>query len=154
MATPLERLVLVCNERLSEEASDDTETLDDPTYRCYEAPRPLSHHKIRKRPPVVHLADDGWACESCHTDETPQRRRGPRGAKSMCNACGLRWIKRRRREGEEPPAVPRGSPLVKKCATFGTCYETVLGEDYERLKHKRHPFLKDSYVLSMGWSIY
>jgi hypothetical protein len=156
MATPLERLVLICNERLSEE-EEDTETLEDgPSYRCYNDPRPI---KIvfgpppRKRPPIVYRAEDGWTCEGCHTDETPQRRRGPSGAKTMCNACGLRWIKRQRREGAAPPAVPRG-PLVKKCATFGTCYETVLGEDYDRLKHKRYPLLKDSYVLSMGWDLY
>lgn len=71
----------------------------------------------------------------------------------MCNACGLRWIKGKRREGEEPPAQKRG-PRVKKCATFGTCYETVLGEDYERLKHKKYPLLKDSYVVLMGWKLY
>lgn len=150
MATPLERLVLVCNERLSEE--EDTETLDDPTYRCYEPP-PRRPAILRARSPIVCREEDGWRCEGCLVESTPQRRRGPSGAKSMCNACGLRWIKGKRREGEEPPAQKRG-PRVKKCATFGTCYETVLGEDYERLKHKKYPLLKDSYVLSMGWQLY
>jgi hypothetical protein len=150
MATPLERLVLICNERLSEE-EEETETLEDPSYRHYEPRWPVI---LRARSPIVYRAKDGWRCEGCHTEETPQRRRGPGGAKSMCNACGLRWIKRRRREGEEPPAEKRG-PRVKKCATFGTCYETVLGEeDYKRLKHKRYPLLKDSYDLSMGWDLH
>lgn len=69
-----------------------------------------------------------WSCDECGVDHTPQRRNGPRGARTMCNACGLRWIKRQRRAGKAPPAVPRG-PRVKKCARSGTCYESVLDEE-------------------------
>ncbi|KAJ3271238.1 hypothetical protein HK104_004724 [Borealophlyctis nickersoniae] len=30
-------------------------------------------------------------CESCHTTESPEWRRGPSGQKTLCNACGLRY---------------------------------------------------------------
>ncbi|KAI8068658.1 hypothetical protein BC940DRAFT_32963 [Gongronella butleri] len=32
----------------------------------------------------------GQQCHSCHTSETPEWRRGPDGARTLCNACGLR----------------------------------------------------------------
>lgn len=32
----------------------------------------------------------GRRCHSCHTTETPEWRRGPDGARTLCNACGLR----------------------------------------------------------------
>ncbi|KAG1153021.1 hypothetical protein G6F38_000009 [Rhizopus arrhizus] len=32
-------------------------------------------------------------CHSCHTSETPEWRRGPNGARTLCNACGLNYAK-------------------------------------------------------------
>lgn len=32
----------------------------------------------------------GQKCHSCSTTETPEWRRGPDGARTLCNACGLR----------------------------------------------------------------
>jgi GATA zinc finger len=29
-------------------------------------------------------------CHSCNTTDTPEWRRGPDGARTLCNACGLR----------------------------------------------------------------
>ncbi|KAI4349711.1 hypothetical protein L6164_010271 [Bauhinia variegata] len=37
------------------------------------------------------------SCRDCHTRRTPLWRAGPDGPRSLCNACGLRYIKRRRR---------------------------------------------------------
>ncbi|CAO3683019.1 unnamed protein product [Rhizopus stolonifer] len=34
----------------------------------------------------------GQRCHSCNTTETPEWRRGPDGARTLCNACGLRKI--------------------------------------------------------------
>lgn len=34
-----------------------------------------------------------WFCSFCACRYTPQRRRGPEGAGSLCNSCGLRWGK-------------------------------------------------------------
>ncbi|CDS03712.1 Putative RfeH [Lichtheimia ramosa] len=35
----------------------------------------------------------GQRCHSCHTTETPEWRRGPDGARTLCNACGLHYSK-------------------------------------------------------------
>ncbi len=38
-----------------------------------------------------------WSCSICRGGkDTPQRRSGPEGPLSLCNACGLRWGKDRR----------------------------------------------------------
>ncbi|XP_043696179.1 GATA transcription factor 23-like [Telopea speciosissima] len=39
-------------------------------------------------------------CADCKTSKTPLWRSGPHGPKSLCNACGIRYRKRRRREFE------------------------------------------------------
>lgn len=70
-------------------------------------------------PPVDHLADgmsgkDGFAgpdtkkrrgraappgrCHSCNRAETPEWRRGPDGARTLCNACGLHYAKLTRKQ--------------------------------------------------------
>ncbi|XP_059318284.1 GATA transcription factor 16-like [Lycium ferocissimum] len=36
------------------------------------------------------------SCSGCHTTRTPLWRSGPAGPKSMCNACGIKYNKRRR----------------------------------------------------------
>lgn len=47
--------------------------------------RMLSHHgKQRAAPP--------GRCHSCNRAETPEWRRGPDGARTLCNACGLREL--------------------------------------------------------------
>ncbi|XP_022889408.1 GATA transcription factor 15-like [Olea europaea var. sylvestris] len=35
-------------------------------------------------------------CSSCHTTKTPLWRGGPSGPKSLCNACGIKYNKKRR----------------------------------------------------------
>lgn len=88
------------------------------------------HDYVAPSPQIGSASGGDWSCDECGVDHTPQRRNGPRGARTMCNACGLRWIKRERRTGKAPPAVPRG-PRVKKCERSGTCYESVLdANDY------------------------
>eukprot|EP01115_Flamella_aegyptia_P010605 TRINITY_DN47214_c2_g1_i1.p1 TRINITY_DN47214_c2_g1~~TRINITY_DN47214_c2_g1_i1.p1 ORF type:complete len:87 (-),score=6.06 TRINITY_DN47214_c2_g1_i1:119-379(-) len=37
-------------------------------------------------------------CSVCKTKETPQWRNGPDGKKSLCNACGLHFIKMIKKE--------------------------------------------------------
>uniref|UniRef100_A0A453GXA4 GATA-type domain-containing protein n=1 Tax=Aegilops tauschii subsp. strangulata TaxID=200361 RepID=A0A453GXA4_AEGTS len=39
---------------------------------------------------------DPKACDDCNTTKTPLWRGGPNGPKSLCNACGIRYRKRRR----------------------------------------------------------
>lgn len=36
-------------------------------------------------------------CSNCHVTSTPEWRRGPSGARDLCNSCGLRWAKQQGR---------------------------------------------------------
>ncbi|CAI0551630.1 unnamed protein product [Linum tenue] len=49
-------------------------------------------------------------CCDCKTTRTPLWRSGPAGPKSLCNACGIRFRKRRRAM-EDPTAKKRATPL-------------------------------------------
>ncbi|KAI7899348.1 uncharacterized protein BX663DRAFT_489236 [Cokeromyces recurvatus] len=40
-------------------------------------------------------------CHSCNISETPEWRRGPDGARTLCNACGLHYAKLSRKKKEE-----------------------------------------------------
>jgi len=42
------------------------------------------------RPPFIQRATPPGKCHSCNIRETPEWRRGPDGARTLCNACGLR----------------------------------------------------------------
>ncbi|KAI8607786.1 hypothetical protein BC830DRAFT_1072653, partial [Chytriomyces sp. MP71] len=35
-------------------------------------------------------------CDFCHTTRTGQWRRGPRGLRTLCNACGINWCRKAR----------------------------------------------------------
>lgn len=51
----------------------------------------LASKKKRKRRKVAgQLQKD---CANCHTQSTPEWRRGPSGNRDLCNSCGLRWVK-------------------------------------------------------------
>ncbi|PWZ01774.1 hypothetical protein BCV70DRAFT_51038 [Testicularia cyperi] len=68
-------------------------------------------YKKRSRAPAP------GSCQACGTSETPEWRRGPDGARTLCNACGLHYAKlvRKRQQqegGPEEPAVPVAQPLV------------------------------------------
>jgi hypothetical protein len=47
-------------------------------------------------------------CANCHTNNTPEWRRGPSGQRDLCNSCGLRWAKQ----------VCSLSPLLSSPSTF------------------------------------
>ncbi|KAM0209392.1 hypothetical protein ACHAQI_006438 [Fusarium lateritium] len=40
------------------------------------------------------LADFAPSCEFCHVRETPKWREGPNGPRTLCNVCGLMYMKR------------------------------------------------------------
>ncbi|KAJ3377460.1 hypothetical protein HDU92_008253 [Lobulomyces angularis] len=50
--------------------------------------------KSKKR---IRSAPGPGVCHSCHTKETPEWRRGPDGARTLCNACGLHFAKLRKK---------------------------------------------------------
>ncbi|KAF8467242.1 hypothetical protein BDZ91DRAFT_793632 [Kalaharituber pfeilii] len=52
-------------------------------------------------------------CHSCHRAETPEWRRGPDGARTLCNACGLHYAKLTRKMSKSTlaaNAITRKSP--------------------------------------------
>lgn len=51
----------------------------------------------------------GHICAECHVLESPEWRKGPKGPKTLCNACGLRWAKKSRKESQKNKAVTSGS---------------------------------------------
>jgi hypothetical protein len=79
----------------------------------------LPRQRVRKlaRPSKV-----ARLCSECGTGDTPSWRRGADGARTLCNACGLQFIRRVKkeerlevlknwREGDPEPPRPRGRPL-------------------------------------------
>ncbi|XP_020205216.1 GATA transcription factor 21 [Cajanus cajan] len=52
-------------------------------------------------------------CADCHTTKTPLWRSGPRGPKSLCNACGIRQRKARRAMAAAAAAAGNGTVLVE-----------------------------------------
>ncbi|KAH7064912.1 hypothetical protein B0J12DRAFT_17499 [Macrophomina phaseolina] len=59
---------------------------------------------IKKR--TKHVED--YVCAWCSTTNSPEWRKGPGGPKSLCNACGLRYAKARRKSGA-PDSTASGS---------------------------------------------
>ncbi|KAG6415239.1 hypothetical protein SASPL_122645 [Salvia splendens] len=52
-------------------------------------------------------------CSDCHTSRTPLWRGGPAGPKSLCNACGIKYNKKRR----QLLGLDSGKPNKKKKRT-------------------------------------
>ena len=63
-------------------------------------------------------------CVTCGTTESPEWRKGPLGARTLCNACGLRWAKRDRKK-EVRNAVDRATGGGEVVATKGAQGTTV-----------------------------
>jgi len=51
-------------------------------------------------------------CHSCNRAETPEWRRGPDGARTLCNACGLHYAKLTRKNGIKG-GQPNGSSSLR-----------------------------------------
>ena len=63
---------------------------------------------IKKDKKKLKVADE-YVCADCGTLDSPEWRKGPKGPKTLCNACGLRWAKKeKKRTGEE---VKNDSPV-------------------------------------------
>uniref|UniRef100_A0A0D9WJV8 GATA-type domain-containing protein n=1 Tax=Leersia perrieri TaxID=77586 RepID=A0A0D9WJV8_9ORYZ len=60
-------------------------------------------------------------CANCNTTSTPLWRNGPRGPKSLCNACGIRYKKEERRAAA---AVAPAPPVMDSAtaAAYAYCY--------------------------------
>ncbi|XP_010925915.1 GATA transcription factor 15 [Elaeis guineensis] len=64
-------------------------------------------------------------CANCDTTSTPLWRNGPRGPKSLCNACGIRYKKEERRAAAST-ASPTSSVVT------ATAEQTGIGYAYQR----------------------
>ncbi|KAA8574895.1 hypothetical protein EYC84_004134 [Monilinia fructicola] len=49
---------------------------------------------------------DEYVCTDCGTLDSPEWRKGPVGPKTLCNACGLRWAKKEKKQKPEPSNPP------------------------------------------------
>lgn len=54
---------------------------------------PAGSRKAKYRKQRRSRATSPGKCHSCRTSDTPEWRRGPDGARTLCNACGLREFK-------------------------------------------------------------
>lgn len=52
-------------------------------------------------------------CHSCNRAETPEWRRGPDGARTLCNACGLHYAKLTRKQQGAAKATGAGSSTLR-----------------------------------------
>ncbi|KZT53481.1 hypothetical protein CALCODRAFT_511401 [Calocera cornea HHB12733] len=50
-----------------------------------------------------------YVCVMCGRTDSPEWRKGPLGAKTLCNACGLRWAKRNSKRKGEGAAAGAGA---------------------------------------------
>ncbi|PIL24287.1 transcription factor [Ganoderma sinense ZZ0214-1] len=68
------------------------------------------------RKKLKRAAAEQHVCVTCGRTDSPEWRKGPNGPKTLCNACGLRWAKKARKnvegEGEGDGAQNSGSTLV------------------------------------------
>ena len=53
-------------------------------------------------------------CHSCQRSETPEWRRGPDGARTLCNACGLHFAKMARKQQNSANGAVQSSNLRPK----------------------------------------
>ncbi|CAO3599024.1 unnamed protein product [Absidia cylindrospora] len=59
-----------------------------------------NYHTIRQKKRGRRSVFQG-RCHSCNISETPEWRRGPDGARTLCNACGLHYAKLARKKAEQ-----------------------------------------------------
>lgn len=52
----------------------------------------------KKEKKKLKVADE-YVCADCGTLDSPEWRKGPKGPKTLCNACGLRWAKKEKKKG-------------------------------------------------------
>ncbi|KAF9343403.1 hypothetical protein BGX26_005794 [Mortierella sp. AD094] len=69
----------------------------------------VPYQKYRKR---AKRTQPPGRCLSCDSSDTPEWRRGPDGARTLCNACGLHYAKLlKRQNGMGPQQLSSGPPM-------------------------------------------
>ncbi|KAH6952502.1 hypothetical protein BKA56DRAFT_504827 [Ilyonectria sp. MPI-CAGE-AT-0026] len=62
------------------------------------------------------LAPSPGRCHSCDRIDRPEWRRGPDGAKTLCNACGLQYAKLERKRQLEVRLIRPKSEGLRTCS--------------------------------------
>ncbi|CAO2828920.1 unnamed protein product [Amaranthus hypochondriacus] len=71
------------------------------------------HDKVVKKPGAVKFSSViGRKCLHCGAEKTPQWRAGPKGPKTLCNACGVRYKSGRLCDEYRPASSPTFSPEI------------------------------------------
>ncbi|KNE70175.1 hypothetical protein AMAG_15144 [Allomyces macrogynus ATCC 38327] len=77
--------------------------------------QPVKMRRVPRKRPA-----DGYVCMDCGTTSSPEWRRGPTGEKCLCNACGIRFAKRKKNDEDAGATTttitPAGSPAVSASA--------------------------------------
>lgn len=63
----------------------------------------------KKEKKKLKVADE-YVCADCGTLDSPEWRKGPKGPKTLCNACGLRWAKKEKKRTGDDGKPLSGSP--------------------------------------------
>lgn len=77
---------------------------------------PKSHTAKPRRKLKQNALDDHHgprSCDECGAVESPEWRKGPKGPKTLCNACGLRWAKKTRKEEKMPRSANSATSLKR-----------------------------------------
>ena len=89
----------------SSPSSSSSPYMHECTSTASEQGRPSKYRK-RSRAPAP------GSCLSCHAQDTPEWRRGPGGARTLCNACGLHYAKIVRRKKQDGDVDGEGEAIV------------------------------------------
>ncbi|CAJ0626598.1 12494_t:CDS:2 [Entrophospora sp. SA101] len=71
--------------------NDQTSKTPDVTTTNQASSRPRKKKKQK-------VEEEEYVCTDCGTVESPEWRKGPLGPKTLCNACGLRWAKKTKKQ--------------------------------------------------------
>ncbi|KAL1541856.1 GATA transcription factor 18-like [Salvia divinorum] len=84
-------------------------------------------------------------CANCDTTSTPLWRNGPRGPKSLCNACGIRYKKEERRAAAAAAASNGdGAHYEAQYTMNGSCYSSGYGGEYRFMEEDEAVDHRDS----------
>lgn len=105
------------------------------------------------------------ACTDCHTTKTPLWRGGPSGPKSLCNACGIRYRKKRRealgldageggaeRQEKKKSKRERGEEVTMELRMVGFGKEVVLKQRRRMRRRRRLGEEEKAAILLMALS--
>ncbi|CAO3685388.1 unnamed protein product [Rhizopus stolonifer] len=105
----------------------------EPTKRSKASPQSYKYYRKNK------LGELGHTCHSCGTTETPEWRRGPDGARTLCNACGLRNV------GYYSKLLRKGAlgAQTESCILSGSTGESqsLVGDTKESIFPENYPFI-------------